>query len=149
MILTSKDIQVGIYVGGFNQLPSLKLMVGSDEFPFRAFRPIFRVYVALGIQSPCQRMIGVYNHLLSKVFRFHCHSQKVIGSLGLLVSGLYFTSFRLVRASSLCMRFFVTGLFDWKEVVSRTPIFWGKNPCFMCATGSKLPLFPYNRINRG
>ena len=25
----------------------------------------------LGIQSPCQRMIGVYNHLLSKVFRFH------------------------------------------------------------------------------
>ena len=28
-----------------------------------------------GIQS--QRMIGVYNHLLRKVFRFHCHSQKV------------------------------------------------------------------------
>ena len=26
-------------------------------------------------------MIGVYNHLLRKVFRFHCHSQKVIGSL--------------------------------------------------------------------
>jgi len=37
---------------------------------------------ALRIQSPCQMMIGVYNHLLSKVFRFHCHSQKVIGSLG-------------------------------------------------------------------
>ena len=36
----------------------------------------------LGIQSPCQRMIGVHNHLLSKVFRFHYHSQKVIGSLG-------------------------------------------------------------------
>ena len=35
-----------------------------------------------GIQSPCQRMIGVYNHLLRKVFRFHYHSQKVIGSLG-------------------------------------------------------------------
>ena len=31
-------------------------------------------------------MIGVYNHLLSKVFRFHYHSQKVIGSLG---SGFY------------------------------------------------------------
>ena len=31
------------------------------------------------VQSPCQRMIGVYNHLLSKVFRFHYHSQKVIG----------------------------------------------------------------------
>ena len=27
-------------------------------------------------------MIGVSNHLLSKVFRFHYHSQKVIGSLG-------------------------------------------------------------------
>ena len=38
--------------------------------------------VALGIQSPCQMMIGVYNHLLSKVSRFHYHCQKVIGSLG-------------------------------------------------------------------
>ena len=27
--------------------------------------------------SPCQRMIGVSNHLLSKAFRFHYHSQKV------------------------------------------------------------------------
>ena len=26
---------------------------------------------ALGIQSSCQRMIWVYNHLLNKVFRFH------------------------------------------------------------------------------
>ena len=38
-------------------------------------------------------IIGVYNHLLSKVFRFHYHSQKVIGSLGLLrnlwILGLY------------------------------------------------------------
>ena len=29
----------------------------------------------LGIQSPCQMMIGVYNHLLRKVFSFHYHSQ--------------------------------------------------------------------------
>ena len=36
----------------------------------------------LGIQSPCQMMIGVYNHLLRKVFRFHYHSQKVIGCKG-------------------------------------------------------------------
>ena len=35
---------------------------------------------SLRSQSPCQMMIGVYNHLLSKVFRFHYHSQKVIGS---------------------------------------------------------------------
>ena len=37
----------------------------------------------LGIQFPCQRMIGVYNHFLRKVFRFHYHSQKVTGSLGI------------------------------------------------------------------
>ena len=38
---------------------------------------------SLRIQSPFQMVIGVYNHLLRKVFRFHYHSQKVIGSLGL------------------------------------------------------------------
>ena len=38
--------------------------------------------LALRIQSPSQMMIGVYNRLLRKVFRFHYHSQKVIGSLG-------------------------------------------------------------------
>jgi len=35
-------------------------------------------------------MIGVYNHLLRllrKVFRFHYHSQKVIGSLGKQIRG--------------------------------------------------------------
>ena len=37
----------------------------------------------LGIQSYSQMMIRVSNHLLSIVFRFHYHSQKVIGSLGL------------------------------------------------------------------
>ena len=45
---------------------------------------------SLGIQSPCQRMIGVYNHLLSKVLRFHYHSQKVIGSLAKLFSSSLF-----------------------------------------------------------
>ena len=43
---------------------------------------VVSIILTLGIQSPCQMMIGVYNHLLSKVFRFHYHSQKVIGSLG-------------------------------------------------------------------
>ena len=33
-------------------------------------------------------MIGVYNHLLRKVFRFHYHSQKVIGSLGNVIKPL-------------------------------------------------------------
>ena len=40
--------------------------------------------ISLGIQSPCQRMIGVYNHLLSNVFWFYYHSQKLIGSLGFI-----------------------------------------------------------------
>ena len=35
---------------------------------------------SLRIQSYCQRMIGVSNHLLSMVFWWHCHSQRVIGS---------------------------------------------------------------------
>ena len=43
-------------------------------------------FLSLRIQSPCQMMIGVYNHLLSKVFRFHYYSQKVIGSLGICVT---------------------------------------------------------------
>ena len=38
---------------------------------------------SLRIQSASQMVIGgVYIHLLRKVFRFHYHSQKVIGSLG-------------------------------------------------------------------
>ena len=41
------------------------------------------LFVSLRIQSPCQMMIGVYNHLLSKVFGFHYHSQKGIGSLAI------------------------------------------------------------------
>ena len=41
----------------------------------------------LGIQSPCQMMIRVANHLLSIVFRFHYDYQKVIGSLGIMIEG--------------------------------------------------------------
>ena len=42
---------------------------------------------------------GVYNHLLSKVFRFRCHSQKVIGSLG-NENGFSKNSLFLTRASN-------------------------------------------------
>ena len=38
--------------------------------------------MTLGIQLYSQMMIRVSNHLLSNVFRFHYHSQEVIGSLG-------------------------------------------------------------------
>ena len=41
---------------------------------------------ALGIQSYSQLMIGMSNHILSRVFGFHYHSQKVIGSLGKVFS---------------------------------------------------------------
>ena len=51
-----------------------------ERRPFKLF--MFCCCVSLGIQSPCQMMIGVYSHLLRKVFRFQYHSQKVIGSLG-------------------------------------------------------------------
>ena len=34
-------------------------------------------------------MIGVYNHLLRKVFRFHYHSEKVIGSLEIYIYNVY------------------------------------------------------------
>ena len=43
-------------------------------------------YRTLGIQSYSQMMIRVSNHLLNIVFRFHYHSQKVIGSLGEVIS---------------------------------------------------------------
>ena len=43
-------------------------------------------YPTLGIQSYSQLMIGVSNHLLSIIFRFHYHPQKVIGCLGLLIT---------------------------------------------------------------
>ena len=42
----------------------------------------FILSYTLGIQSYSQMMIGVSNHLLSIVLRFHYHSQKMIGSLG-------------------------------------------------------------------
>lgn len=38
--------------------------------------------ITLGMQSYSQIMIGIFNHLVSIVFRFHYHSQDVIGSLG-------------------------------------------------------------------
>ena len=48
---------------------------------------------SLGIQSYSQMMIGVSNHLLSIVFRFHYHSQKVIGCLGVVLEDLTLNSF--------------------------------------------------------
>ena len=41
------------------------------------------------IQTYCQRMIGVSNHLLGTVFRAHYHSQKVIGPLGICLVASY------------------------------------------------------------
>ena len=75
------------------------------------------VHLSLRIQSPCQMMIGVYNRLLSKVFRFHYHSQKVIGSLGccksfgfreyqgIYVLGLFYQWFPSLKRQSRLLQF--------------------------------------------
>ncbi len=55
------------------------------------------VFKSLGIQSYSQMMIEVSNHLLSIIFRFHCHSQKVIGSLG---NGMFVGFFKTKRYTS-------------------------------------------------
>ena len=60
-------------------------LLWSDLRGFKRYH-WFSMYIwtkpSLGIQSYSQLMIGVSNHLLSIVFGFHYHSQKVIGSLG-------------------------------------------------------------------
>ena len=58
-------------------------MIGKINDRIRARVWEFFQPYTLGTQSPCQMMIGVYSHLLRKVFSFHYHSQKVIGSLGI------------------------------------------------------------------
>ena len=68
----SSAVRVGLY-------SSVNATMNCDNWPWD-----FPIYHSLRIQSPCQMMIGVYNHLLSQVFRFHYHSQKVIGSLGII-----------------------------------------------------------------
>ena len=56
--------------------------VWSPRYIFQSMHFWYLSY-PLGIQSPCQMMIGVYIPLFRKVFRFHYLSQKVIGSLGI------------------------------------------------------------------
>ena len=60
-------------------LPSL---LGTKSVVFTHIYIYIYIHISQRIQSPCQMMIGVYNHLLSKVFRFHYYSQKVIECLG-------------------------------------------------------------------
>ena len=82
----------------------------SGHFPnfvekFANLRDLFnQLYSSLRIQSPSQMMIGVYNHFLRKVFRFHYHSQKVIGSLGVVepnvASSAILESTKIVRTPS-------------------------------------------------
>ena len=74
---------------------SIRSMRGSSEesstcnFPwyhmfYGSFFYVFFLWynsLSLGIQSYSQLMIGMSNHILSRVFGFHYRSQKVIGSL--------------------------------------------------------------------
>ena len=93
--LHSCSIQLAVSLVGFNliffsstKLPGAtvgRLVRGrkiSPKKPRHVWWEIGDCNLSLWIQSPSQMMIGVYNHLLRKVFRFHYHSQKVIGSLG-------------------------------------------------------------------
>ncbi len=66
------------------------------------------LFVSLGIRSYSQLMIGVSNHLLSIVFRFHYHSQKVIGSLGFVFVFLFFWG-AMFDGVFLFFSFFVVG----------------------------------------
>ena len=81
-------------VGAGKRLKKLKTLTPSWVFSLR-------------IQSPSQMVSGVYNHLLRKVFRFHYHSQKVIGSLG-PKSQHFFRMFKVLspKRKKTCARFF-------------------------------------------
>ena len=82
-ILRSPDAKKSSFLCDSSTVP---FGVGNSSLFFWGYHPNSTnrsgVCWSLGIQSPCQMMIGVSNHLLSKGFRFHYHSQKVIGSLG-------------------------------------------------------------------
>ena len=67
-------------LGSWNPAPKIHL---HDHYSVLAGPNVY--VLSLRIQSPSQIMIGVYNHFLRKVFRFHYHSQKVIGSLGYII----------------------------------------------------------------
>ncbi len=56
-----------------------------DSLPYIEAIMMLLCFFPLDIQSYSQIVIGVFNPLLSIVFRFHYHSQEVIGSLGFCV----------------------------------------------------------------
>ena len=53
----------------------------GEPFMVMIYHTLDSVEKTLSIQSHCHRIIGVSDHLLSIVFWFHCHPQKLIGSL--------------------------------------------------------------------
>ena len=71
----------------------------------------------LGIQSSCQRMIGVSNHLVSKVSRFHYHSQRVIGSLGIFKRSHLFQTI-ILSIQPLVFRVCIFSLLFWRYISS-------------------------------
>ena len=66
--------------------PSVQTNIGGAGFRVENIKEISNFFLKVATpRDPIterQMMIGMYNHFLSKVFRFHYHSQKVIGSLG-------------------------------------------------------------------
>ena len=72
------------FVGRNHGLDSMGFVTCDEKWRFLDVYSFPKSLFSLGIQSYSQMMTRVSNHLLSIVFRFHYHSQKVIGSLGLL-----------------------------------------------------------------
>ena len=92
-------------------------------------------------------MIGVFNRLVSIVFRFHYHSQKMIGSLGLYtwnwIQKLQIVSYSI--CSSLVVSYNIEGALNCFQIASS---FSGGVPyCFavFCAT---LKQFSSRRIDK-
>ena len=77
-------------------------------------RYFFCQHIVLGIQSYSQMVIRVSNHLRNAiVFRFHYHSQKVIGSLGLFFTKTSVMGWKLFKYYLLELYLEVWKLNDW------------------------------------
>ena len=82
--------------GGVRTVSMLKGCIGNTVVPVTDMVKILYSIPNPDIQSYSQMMIGMSNHLLSIGFRFHYHSQKVIGSPG------WWVLHDRILSSSLC-----------------------------------------------
>ena len=88
------------------------------------------MYISLGIQSYSRMMIGVSNHLLSIVLRFHYHSQEVIGFLGFIYIVYYNILLLIPNVPAMCLQN------QWFQYIydGTTTLGTWKNLRFLCET---------------